>query len=656
VSEPPPSDPRHASRVTDPGDTREALAAKDATASTRARQEEMRRRLPLADEQDFRDSAHGLLAPPSSPQVRHARGHAVWNLDDWAFLEEPDAPPTVNPSLWRQARLNARAGLFRVADGFYQVRGLDISNVTFVAGRTGWIVIDPLTTAETAAAALALVQATLGERPVRAVVYTHSHVDHFGGVRGVVDEAYVRAGRVPVLAPEGFLEAAIQENVLAGTAMNRRATYMYGALLPRGPRGHVDSGLGKTVPMLGSVGLIAPTEEIRETGAERELDGVRFEFQLTPGTEAPAEMNFFFPEHRLLCMAENCTANLHNVYTPRGAQVRDALAWSHYVGEALERWGSRTETVFASHHWPRFGAARVRRYLEKQRDLYRYLHDQTLRLANHGFTMLEIAETLRLPAGLDDEFFARDYYGTVSHNAKAVYQRYLGWFDGHPASLWPLPPSEAGARYVEFMGGADAVVEKARASFAAGDYRWVAEVLRHVVFAEPEHAAARRLQADALEQLGYQAESGPWRAFYLTGAQELRHGPAALGAATGVSPDLARSMTTGMLLDYMGVRLHGERAAGLRLTFTVHVRDREETHLLGVAHGALHRVEGRAAEAPDARLSLEHAALAELALGLAGLEPLEEAGRLQVEGDREALVSLLACLERFRLGFPIVTP
>ncbi|MEW6269263.1 MAG: alkyl sulfatase dimerization domain-containing protein [Thermodesulfobacteriota bacterium] len=629
-------------------------APKDATAATRAANAAVAERLPLADRADFARAARGRIALPASPRVMHAAGFPVWNLDDYAFLDG-EAPATVNPSLWRQAQLNRHAGLFEVAEGFYQVRGLDLANVSFVRGDTGWIVIDPLTSEETARAALELVRTRLGERPVHAVIYTHSHLDHFGGVRGVVDERDVAAGRVQVLAPEGFLEAAISENVIAGTVMARRSTYMYGMLLPRNPHGHVDAGLGKGLPLLATSGLIAPTEEIRASGEERTIDGVRMVFQLTPGTEAPAEMNLHFPERRILCMAENCTATLHNVYTPRGAQVRDALAWSKYVQQAIELFAGRSDAVFASHHWPRWGADDVRRFLEKQRDLYRWLHDQTMRRANRGQTMLEIAEELRLPESLGDEFFNRSYYGTVSHNVKAIYQRYLGWFDGNPANLHPLPPVEAGRRYVELAGGAEELLRKARASFATGDYRWTAQLVNHLVFAEPGNVDARRLQADALEQLGYQAESAPWRDFYLTGSQELRHGVPKLGR-NAASGDVARAMTVEMLIDYLAVRLDGEAIGARRVELTLDVTDRGEVHAVGVQDGTLHHVPGRRADDPDAALSLTHAALVALALGSASLADLEARGELAVAGDREALETLLAALDAFSLGFPIVEP
>lgn len=633
------------------------LTPKPATDHTRARNQAAAS-LPFlhGDDPDVARAARGLVARPA-PQVAHPGGWNVWDLDDYRFLAD-DAPAEVHPSLWRQARLNREAGLFEVAPGFHQVRGLDLANLTVVEGERGRIVIDPLTSVQTAAAALALVDEHLGARPVTAVIYTHSHVDHFAGVRGVVDEADVRSGAVRVIAPSGFLEAAVSENVVAGTAMTRRATYMYGALLPKGIRGHVDAGLGKGVPLLADQGLIAPTETIEVTGTELVVDGVRITFQVTPDTEAPSEMNFHFPDHRVLCMAENCTCTLHNLYTPRGAPVRDALAWSTYLQEAIDRYGATTDVLFASHHWPRWGADEIVEHLAAQRDTYRFLHDQTLRLANRGLTSTEIAEELRLPPALEDEPTSRGYYGTVSHNAKAVYQRYLGWFDGNPAHLEPHPPTEAARRYVAFMGGADEVLRKARASFDEGDYRWVAEVVNHVVFADPANVDARALQADALEQLGYQAESGPWRDFYLTAAQELRTGhPQGLGPLR-IGAETIAAMTTDLLFQYLGVRLDGLAAAAAGpWSIDATVTDRGESWRVGVERGAIHHRLAVAGEPPaPVAVAATHASLAALVFALGTLDDLEAAGDLSVTGDRAALVSLLEVLDTFPLMFPIVTP
>ncbi|MCU1499855.1 MAG: beta-lactamase domain protein [Acidimicrobiales bacterium] len=633
------------------------LGPKPATAATAAANEAAASSSAfLSDDADHDRASRGRVAPPSSPTVPSGAGWDVWDLDQYNFLDG-QAPPEVHPGLWRQAGLNNEAGLFEIAPGFHQVRGLDLANLTVIEGAEGRIVIDPLTSVQTARAAMDLVVEHLGPRRVTAVIYTHSHIDHFAGVRGVIDEADVVAGRVRVIAPSGFLAAAVSENVVAGNAMTRRASYMYGALLGRGPRGHVDAGLGKGVPMLAEQGLIAPTEEVADTGTELVVDGVRIVFQVTPDTEAPSEMNFHFPDHRVLCMAENCTCTLHNLYTPRGAPVRDALAWSKYLQEAIELFGDVTDVLFASHHWPRWGTDDLVAHLGRQRDTYRFLHDQTLRLANHGLVAAEIAEELRLPPELEAEPSSRGYYGTVSHNAKAVYQRYLGWFDGNPAHLHPHPPVAAAERYVDAIGGADALLAKARASFDAGDYRWVAELVNHLVFAQPDHAEARSLQADALEQLGYQAESGPWRDFYLTGAQELRHGHPASNPGSGPGADTVAAMTTELLFDYLGIRIDGLRAAERQWHLDVVVTDRAERWRLGVERGALHAV---AVAGDDGGVDLvvrgDHAAVAALVFGARPLGDLEDDGALVVSGDRDSLLDLLAVLDRFSLMFPIVTP
>ncbi len=614
-----------------------------------------------ASASDFERATRGMIAPGTPRQVSGRFGQVLWDLDAYAFLDDPNViepPSTVNPSLWRQGRLNNIAGLFEVTPSIFQVRGMDISNVTFISGGTGWIVIDPLTSEETARAALKMVNEHLGERPVRAVIYTHSHTDHFGGVHGVVNDDDVAQGRVAVIAPEGFLDAAISENVLAGTVMIRRAMYMYGVLLPKDPQGHVDTGLGKGMPGLPSVALVAPTREITTTGEELTIDGVRLVFQITPGTEAPAEMNVFVPDERALCMAENCTANQHNVYTLRGAQVRDALKWSKYIDQSLELYADQCDVLFASHHWPRWGQAELSDYLASQRDAYRYVHDQTLRLANHGMTMEEIAEVLVLPDGLGREFFNRGYYGTLSHNAKAVYQRYLGWFDGNPAHLNPHPPVEAAKRYVDFMGGADSVLARARASFAEGDYRWVVEVVNHVVFADPDNETARLLQADALEQLGFQSESGPWRDFYLSGAMELRSNGTVLKGLAGnaLGSGIVSSMTPELLLDLIGVRLNGPRSVDFEVEIELVITDRgDERWGFGVRNGVVHaRRDARNSGSVGVISSI--AAFAVFATGSQSFDDLLARDDFAVTGDVVRLRELVEKLDVFEFGFEIVVP
>jgi alkyl sulfatase BDS1-like metallo-beta-lactamase superfamily hydrolase len=630
-------------------------APKDATEATCKAQERLAATLPPANEQDFIDAKRGFMGTIPDAKILNNAGHAVWDMARYDFIEEgAPAPDTVNPSLWRQSQLNSLHGLFEVTPGIYQVRGFDLSNITFIEGKSGYIVIDPLISAEPAAVALALIREHRGDKPVTGVIYTHSHVDHYGGVRGVLSDDDIANG-LEIIAPEGFLEAAVSENVLAGNVMNRRATYMYGALLSPGPRGHVDAGLGKTVS-IGSVSLVPPTRSIRETGARLAVDGVDIVFQVTPDTEAPAEMNFFFPDHRALCMAENCSCHLHNIYTPRGAQVRDAKAWSYYINEAKDLYAQDTDVLFASHHWPRWGGDRAADFLTKQRDLYKFVHDQTLRLANHGLTPTEIAEEIELPPELAAEWYTRGYYGTLNHNTKAVYQRYLGWFDGNPANLHKLPPEDAGRRYVELAGGADALLEKARAAYEAGDYRWVAEVVNHLVFADPENAAARDLQADTLEQLGYQAESGPWRAFYLTGAMELRNPRPKSDTPRPGATGTVRALPTDLLLDSLSVRLDGLKAAGRAAAINLAITDRSETFVLRVENGVLHHAKGPADPHAAATLALPHTALTKLLLKEAALNTLTEEGAAKVTGDAAAIEWFIDCLDVFDFWFEIVAP
>jgi alkyl sulfatase BDS1-like metallo-beta-lactamase superfamily hydrolase len=607
--------------------------------------------LPLSDTHDFDDTSRGLIGRLEPCVVRADDGRVVWDNTSYGFLDGT-APDTVHPSLWRQSTLVARDGLFEVTDGIYQVRGMDLSNMTIVEGDTGLIVIDPLISVETAAAALALYRKHRGHRAVTGVVYTHSHVDHFGGVKGVVDQADVDAGTVPVLAPEGFLEHAIEENVYAGTAMSRRAGYMYGAALARGPYGQVGAGLGQTTST-GRVTLIPPTVNIARTGQEEVIDGVRMVFQMTPGTEAPAEMNFFFPDRNALCLAENATHNLHNLLTLRGAVVRDPHVWSNYLTEAIDLFGGQAEVAFASHHWPTWGAAQVIDFLSIQRDLYGYLHDQTLRMLNGGLVGSEIAEQIQLPPALESAWHAHGYYGSVSHNVKAIYQRYLGWFDGNPAHLWGYPPVEAAQRYVNYMGGADAVVEKARKSFEEGDLRWVAEVLNHVIFADASHTAARELLADTYEQLGYGSENGTWRSFYLSGATELRNG--AFGTPTETaSPDMMAQLSPQMLFDAIAIRIDGPRAWNEQFTIDVRISDSGQRFRLLLRNGVLTYSAAERSDPADVTIASSRAALPVLAMGDLGPDTLARAG-LEISGDVGVLARLAAVLDRPDPDFAIVT-
>ena len=622
-----------------------------ASEAIRAQNEALLAALPMADEQDFVDARRGFLGALEPGTVPASDGHVVWDADSYAFLHG-EAPPSVNPSLWRQSTLNAMQGLFEVVPGLYQVRGLDLSNVSFVEGDRGVVVVDPLISAETAAAALALYRRHRGDRPVTGVIYTHSHIDHFGGVRGVLPPEAADAGDIPVLAPEGFTPEAVSENVYVGTAMSRRAVYMYGVALPRGPQGQVGAGLGQTTST-GTPGLVPPTLEITRTGQEEVVDGIRMVFQMAPGSEAPAEMHVYFRDLRALCAAENATHVLHNILTIRGAVVRDAHAWAGYLTEAIELFGAELDVVFASHHWPTWDRDRAVEFLDAQRDLYAYLHDQTVRMLNLGMTGAEIAEVMELPPALAGSWHARGYYGSVSHNVKAIYQRYLGWYDGNPARLWPHPPREAGRRYVEFMGGADAVVDKARRSYEHGDFRWVVQVLDHVVFAEPDHEAARALLADAHEQLGFGAENGTWRNAYLSAAYELRNGLLRTPVSS-TSPVVLTQLTPQQIFDTLAIRVNGPRCWDERLVLDVVLEDVGERYRLQLRNGALTTGSAATATPPDATLALRREALLALAGG-ADATRLTDAGA-RLDGDPSVLGRLLGALDAPDLDFAIVTP
>ncbi len=629
---------------------------KDATSYTAAANRTLLDELNWGDTQAFEDAARGFIATLEDPVISSQDGRPAWDLGGYPFLEEETAPPTVNPSLWRQSRLLALYhGLFQVVDGVYQIRGFDLSVMSIIESDNGYVVIDPLVSAETARAGMELVYKHLGKKPVVAVIYTHSHVDHWGGVKGVITQEEVDSGEVKVIAPEGFLEHAISENIIAGNVMPRRASYMYGNLLPRDPKGQIGAGLGQTTSV-GQITLIKPTDYVKSTQQTITVDGLEIEFQLTPDTEAPAEMNFLFPKYRALCMAENCSHNMHNLYTLRGAQVRDAKGWAHYIDEAIELFAGRYDVVFASHHWPTWSEARGREFLELQRDMYKYLHDETLRLANHGYTMLEIPELIELPPALFRAWYNRGYYGSVNHNVKAIYQRYLGFFDGNPANLHPLPPEEAGKRYVEFMGGAEALLAKAKESYAKGDYRWVAQVVNHLVFADPQNTEARNLQADVLEQLGYQAESGPWRNFYLSAAKELRDGVQDLAAPKGVSTDALRATPLEMFFDQVAVRLNGPRAADKKIVLNLDVTDLREQYVLTVEHGVLNYAKGRQAADADVSVTLTRKALDAMLLGETTLPQMVAAGEVKIAGRQEVLGELQPLMDNYEFWFNIVTP
>ncbi|HEU5379792.1 MAG TPA: alkyl sulfatase dimerization domain-containing protein [Ktedonobacteraceae bacterium] len=634
--------------------TRRRNEPKDATQATREANRRMFATLPFENRDDFEANQRGFIATLPDATIQGAEGQPIWDLRPYHFLNSQDVPASVHPSLWRQGQLNLSNGLFQVTQRISQVRGFDLSNMTIIEGNTGLILIDPLLSAETAHAALELYYQHFPRKPVVAVIYSHSHADHFGGVKGVVSEEEVRSGKVSILAPEGFLEHAVSENIYAGNAMGRRSTYMYGPVLPRSPSGQIDAGLGKSIST-GTITLIAPTEVIRTTGEKRTIDGVEILFQMAPGTEAPAEMLMYFPQMRALCAAEDMTHNLHNLYTLRGAQVRDAVAWWKTINEAIERFGDISDVVFAQHHWPTWGKENIQRFLSKQRDLYKYLHDQALRLMNHGATMLEVAEMIELPESLAQEWYNRGYYGSVSHNTKAIYQQYLGFYSSHPSDLHPLPPEDAARKYVEFMGGTAAILTKAQASFEQGEYRWVAQVMKHVVFAEPHNEQARYLLADALEQLGYQAENGTWRNEYLMGAFELRNGIPHL-PQTVSSPDLLKAMTVPMYFDYLGVRLNGPHSPGKRLLLNWNFTDVKEQYTLRLENSALTYTPEKQAPEADATLTLTRETLDKINIETMTFEQAIKNGAIQIKGSTSAVNELLGLLDTFQQSFPIVTP
>lgn len=623
------------------------MQSKPVSPSIQSQHSEALASLPFSDTQDFADADRGFIAALEPGVVRAADGRVVWDNDSYRFLQG-DAPTSVHPSLWRQSRLVAKQGLYEVVEGIYQVRGLDLSNITFVEGDTGVIVIDPLISTETAAAALGLYRAHRGEREVVAVIHTHSHVDHFGGVFGVTSAEDAASGKVQIIAPEGFVEHAVSENVYAGTAMARRAGYMYGAVLDRGPLGQVGAGLGQTTSS-GEVGMIVPTHIIRTTGETHTVDGVEIEFQMAPGTEAPSEMHFYFPKYRALCMAENATHNLHNLLTLRGALVRDPHVWSQYLTEAIDTFAERADVAFASHHWPTWTRERITEFLGVQRDLYAYLHDQTLRLLNQGYQGAEIAEMIPLPPALEKAWSTHGYYGSVSHNVKAIYQRYMGWFDGNPARLWPHPPAGQAQRYVAAIGGIERVVDLAQTAFDDGDLRWAATLLDHAIFTDENHAAARELYADTLEQLGYGAENGTWRNFFLSGATELRDGNFGTPTVTS-APAILAQLTPEQLLDAIAISVDGPKAWDLDLSIDLTFTDVDRTFRVTLRNGVLIYREADADTDAAASVSVTKMRL----LALMGGD--HDSPGVEIAGDASQVSALLSVLDAGDPSFNIVTP
>src|SRR5262252_2392817 len=605
---------------------------KDASHPVIAQHQAMLAALPFSDTRDFEEAARGFLGTIEHARIMHPSGRTVWSLEPYGFLSAERAPPTVDPSLWRQSRLNMHHGLFEVVGGVYQVRGLDIANMTLIEGDSGVIVVDTLTSIEGAAAGMQLYFRHRGQRPVVAVIFTHTHTDHWGGARGVLDDESLAAGRVPIIAPNLFMEHAVSENIIAGPAMLRRAQYQFGPFLAKGPRGQVDCGLGKSMAA-GSVALLRPTDLIMATGDKRVIDGVEFEFQMAPNSEAPAEMHFFIPRYKVLNLAENCTHNFHNLLPFRGADVRDALAWSKYLGEALQMWGGKADAMCGQHHWPVWGRERIDTMIRQQRDLYKFAHDQTIRLMNHGLTATEIAETIRLPESLEGAWHTRGYYGHIRHNVKAIYQKYLGWYDANPANLDALPPVAAGKKYVEYMGGGEAILVRARADFAKGEFRFVAEAVGHLVFADPDNQAARALLADTFEQLGYAAESSTWRNAYLFGAQELRQGMPKTPPRSAMPRETLAALRTGQLWDVLGVRLNGPKAEGKRIVLNWSFIDTGETFALNLENSALTCIQGVQSAEVDASFTLARSTLDEVIARQTSFSEAVAAGRIKAAGD-----------------------
>lgn len=632
-----------------------AEQAKDATAATRAAHRAALAALPMTDTQSFEEAQRGLIEAATGQVVMGPANRPVWTLKGFEFLDKETAPDTVNPALWRHARVNMINGLFKVVDRVYQVRGLDLANMTILEGDTGLIVIDPLLTAETAKAALDLYYKHRPKKPVLTVIYTHSHADHFGGVRGVVNGEDVAAGKVKVIAPDKFMEEATGENVIAGNAMSRRAMYQFGLTLPRSEKGLVDDGLGKFLSG-GSITLIEPTQLIKEPRETHRIDGVDIVFELTPNSEAPAEMIMYYPQFRVLNMAEVMTQNMHNLLPMRGALVRDPLSWSKYIGGALQRYGDKSDVVVMQHNWPTWGGERIQTTLKRQRDMYKFLHDQTVRLMNQGLTGPEIAEAIKMPSALSQDWSTHPFYGHLKHNIKAIYQRYMGYYDGNPINLEALPRIPAAKKTVEYMGGADAVLKRARDDMARGEYRWVAQITSQLVFADPANKDARMLAADAYEQLGYQQESATARNAFLLGAAELRNGPPSSGAVASAAPDVIRSLTLGMFFDYLGVRLNSDTAQGKTIVLNWQFTDTKQNYVLNLENSALSYVADAQSKAADATLTLTRATLDEISLQQTTFPAAMQAGKIVVDGKREKVGEMLGMLDTFTPTFPVVEP
>ena len=628
--------------------------ARPPSQATVALQRSARSTLPFEDKRDFEESKRGFVSAPTYTEIRTAAGEPAWRFDSYAFLDAKQDLDSIHPSLQRQAVLNSRYGLYEVVPGkIWQARGFDLSNITFVRGDTGWVIFDPLVSQETAAAALAFANDTLGARPVVAVVYSHSHIDHFGGVRGVIDEADAKSGKVQVIAPAGFMEEAVAENVYAGNAMIRRAMYQYGMQLPQSPFGHVDQAIGKRAST-GTTGLIEPNRLVVKDIEEIVVDGVTMVFQNTPGTEAPAELNTWFPQYKAFWAAENITGTIHNIYTLRGALVRDALQWSKYINQALYLYGSQADVMFAAHTWPRWGNARIQEVMRTQRDVYANLNNAVLHAANQGVTINEIQNVYRLPQSLQQDWAAHSYHGSEEHNSRAVINRYLGYWDGNPATLVPVSPRDSAPLYVEMMGGSDRILARSRELHDAGDYRLAIELLNKLVYAQPANQAARNLLADAFEQVGYQKESSSLRNSFLAAALELRAGIPSGLMPKSASPDTVRAMSTELWLDYLGILLDGHKADGLAFTINLVTPDNGEQHVLELSHSTLTNIQGFQAKDADLTITINRADLVPIMMRRATFATQVGAGRAHLQGNPQVLQQLMACLSDFDQYFEIM--
>ena len=625
--------------------------ASDATPTTLAANAQFAKDLKLDDPQDFEDAKRGFIAKPTG-KLLAADGSVLYDYDAYQFIKG-QSPDTVNPSLWRHARLNAEIGLFKVTDGIYQLRGFDVANITLIEGKTGWIVVDALTSRESAAAAMAFARQHLGNKPVTALVFSHSHIDHFGGALGVLTPQEVSERKVPVIAPAGFMEEATSENVMVGTAMGRRSIYQFGRDLERSAKGNVDTGLGKNV-VYGTFGILPPTQLITKPTEELTLDGVHFVFHNVPGAEAPAELTFFIPEKKAYGGAENLAQTMHNLLPVRGAKVRDALRWSEYMDQALEQTAG-TEVYFGQHNWPIWGNAHIQDFIKAHRDVYKYTHDQTVRLINAGYTRNEIADKIKLPKSLEDHFGARGYYGDLRHNVRAVYQFYLGAYDGNPATLNPLPPQESAKHYLELLGGADKAVAAAQTAYDKGEYRWAAELLNHAVFGDPSSKAAKELLAKTYDQMGYMSEAATWRNSYLTAAAELRNGPPAKGVSRAGFVEMLMQTPVERFLEAMAAGLDGPAADGKNLKVNLVLSDINESYVLWIENAVLHYKKAAPATDANATLTLTKSIFIKMMAGTAGVKDTLLSDDLKVDGSKIDLARFFGLIDKAPGTFAIVT-